>query len=78
MVCYTCHQIGSQGIDFGPDLTAFGLTQTRETIIRSLVDPSAEISHGYEGSHLETKDGQPIYVLLGIGQPGNSLLKSEG
>src|SRR5207245_1069245 len=27
-VCYTCHKIGSQGTDFGPDLTMFGKTQT--------------------------------------------------
>ncbi len=70
VVCYTCHQIGSQGIDFGPNLTAFGQTQTRETIIRSIVDPSAEISHGYEGSHLETKDGVIIDgMVLANGDP---------
>ena len=59
-VCYVCHRIGSQGTDFGPDLTAFGKTQTRAVIIDSIIHPSAEISHGYEGKRLETKDGITI------------------
>jgi putative membrane-bound dehydrogenase-like protein len=70
VVCYTCHQIGSQGTDFGPDLTMFGKTQTRETIINSIIFPSAEISHGYEGSEVITKDGITINgMVLSTGDP---------
>jgi putative membrane-bound dehydrogenase-like protein len=70
IVCYTCHQIGSQGTEFGPDLTMFGKTQTRETIINSMIAPSAEISHGYEGSLVETKDGIIINgMVLSNGDP---------
>jgi len=77
IVCYTCHQIGSQGTEFGPDLTAFGRTQTRETIINAIIDPSAEISHGYEGSRLETKDGITIDgLVLTSGDP--VIIKSMG
>ncbi len=59
-VCYTCHHVGQQGIDYGPDLTAFGKTQTRGVIVNAIVNPSAEISHGYEGKRLLTKDGLKI------------------
>lgn len=55
-VCYTCHKIGSQGTDVGPDLTMFGKTQTREVILISIINPSAEIAHGYEASRVLTKD----------------------
>ncbi|MGC4013408.1 MAG: hypothetical protein QM755_02660 [Luteolibacter sp.] len=55
--CFVCHKIGAQGMDLGPGLTAFGKTQTKEVIIESILTPSAEISHGYEGRRLETKDG---------------------
>jgi putative membrane-bound dehydrogenase-like protein len=69
-VCYTCHQIGSQGTDFGPDLTMFGKTQTRETILNSIINPSAEISHGYEGSEVVTKDDLIIHgMVLTSGDP---------
>ncbi|HSJ04832.1 MAG TPA: PVC-type heme-binding CxxCH protein, partial [Verrucomicrobium sp.] len=55
--CYTCHRIGEPGVDFGPDLTVFGKTQTREVLINAIMNPSADIAHGYEGKRVETKDG---------------------
>lgn len=68
--CYMCHRIGSQGVDFGPDLTAFGKTQTREVLIKAIMDPSADISHGYEGSEILTKDDVRIHgIILSQGDP---------
>lgn len=52
-VCYSCHKVGSVGAEFAPDLTAFGKTQTREVLVHAIVNPSAEISHGFEGSRVE-------------------------
>jgi putative membrane-bound dehydrogenase-like protein len=69
-MCYVCHHIGSQGAEFGPDLTMFGKTQPTEVIIESVVFPSAEISHGYEGSELLAKDGTIIDgIVLAKGDP---------
>ncbi len=69
-VCYTCHQIGSQGTDFGPNLTMFGKTQTREVLLKSIIDPSAEISHGFEGNEVIAKDGTTIDgIVLTTGDP---------
>jgi putative membrane-bound dehydrogenase-like protein len=69
-VCYTCHQIGSQGSDFGPNITMFGKTQTREVLLKSIIDPSAEISHGFEASEVITKDGTTIDgIVLTTGDP---------
>jgi putative heme-binding domain-containing protein len=70
VVCHACHQIGSLGTDFGPDLTMFGKTQTREVIINAIINPSAEISHGYEGSEVVAKDGTVIAgIVLTAGDP---------
>jgi putative membrane-bound dehydrogenase-like protein len=70
VICQVCHPIAGQGADFGPDLTMFGRTQTREVILKSLIDPSAEIAHGYEGSELLTKDGITIHgLVLSSGDP---------
>lgn len=75
--CYACHHVGQQGIDFGPDLTAFGKTQTRQVIVNAIVNPSAEISHGYEGKRLRTTDGLTIDGLV-ISNNDPVLIRSIG
>ena len=55
--CLMCHRLGAAGVDFGPDLTTWGKTQPTEVILRSLIDPGADIAHGFHGSQIETTDG---------------------
>jgi putative membrane-bound dehydrogenase-like protein len=70
VVCYTCHRIAGQGMDFGPELTGFGKTQTREVLLRALIDPSADISHGFDGSELVAKDGTIVHgIVIASGDP---------
>ena len=76
-VCYACHHVGQQGIDFGPDLTAFGKTQTRQVIVNAIVNPSAELAHGYEGKRLRTKDGLIIDGMV-ISNNDPVLIRSIG
>ncbi|MEI6870874.1 MAG: PVC-type heme-binding CxxCH protein [Verrucomicrobiota bacterium] len=59
-VCYACHRIAGNGMDFGPELTEFGKQQTTEAIVEAIAQPSASISHGYEGHEIQTKDGLTI------------------
>ena len=69
-ICYTCHHIGASGIDFGPDLTTFGKQQTTEVVVQAIREPSASISHGFEGSEIKTKDGLTISgIVLSSGDP---------
>jgi putative membrane-bound dehydrogenase-like protein len=69
-VCFTCHKVGKQGADFGPELTQFGKTQPREVIVDSILFPSKEISHGYEGTRIVTKDGLTIDgIVMTSGDP---------
>ena len=69
-VCFMCHRVGGNGADFGPDLTTFGSQQTKEVIAQAIARPSADISHGFEGNVIKTKDGKTIYgMVVGAGDP---------
>ncbi len=69
-VCYTCHRVGPNGVDFGPDLSTFGKQQTTEILVQAIAEPSATISHGFEGSEVKTKDGLTITgMVLSNGDP---------
>jgi putative heme-binding domain-containing protein len=68
--CYMCHRVGDQGIEYGPNLTSFGKQQPTEVIINAIANPSAEISHGFEGSVVKTTDGITIVgMVLSDGDP---------
>lgn len=62
--CYTCHRIGTAGVDFGPDLTTYGKQQTSEILIQAIAQPSQTISHGFEGSEIKTTDGLVITGMV--------------
>ena len=76
-VCYTCHHIGGQGMEFGPDLTMFGKTQGKEVVIDAILNPSKDISHGFDGSRVVLTDGATIDgIVLANGDP--LIIKSMG
>jgi putative membrane-bound dehydrogenase-like protein len=58
--CIMCHKIGDAGADYGPALKGFGSRQPPEVVAKAIVDPSAEISHGFEGSSIKLKNGKWI------------------
>jgi len=58
--CVMCHKIGSDGPDYGPDLKGFASRQPPEVIAKAIVDPSADIAHGFEGTAINLKDGKWI------------------
>ena len=62
--CLMCHRIGSQGVDFGPELTGWGKTQPTETILRAIIEPAADIAHGFHGTEIQTTDGLTIHGLV--------------
>lgn len=64
MRCVTCHQINGAGANYGPNLKGWGKGQTLDVIARSILAPSADISHGFQGSTIELKDGGVIHGLL--------------
>jgi putative heme-binding domain-containing protein len=68
--CFLCHRIGDNGVDYGPNLTAFAKMQTPEVVIGAIAHPSEDISHGYEGTIVTLKDGKVIHGrVLSDGDP---------
>lgn len=62
--CLMCHQFDDTGIAYGPELKGWGRNQSRDVIVGAIIDPSAEIAHGYDGQVTRTKDGKTIHGLV--------------
>jgi putative membrane-bound dehydrogenase-like protein len=75
--CLMCHTIGGAGAELGPALDGWGRGKSAEVIAMALVQPSAELAQGYEGTELKTKDGLTIQGLL-IKQGDPLMLRSMG
>jgi putative membrane-bound dehydrogenase-like protein len=75
-VCFTCHVIGKTGADFGPDLTYFGKTQPKDVVIEAIINPSKDISHGYDAQTVVTEAGNIDGVVLSSADP--VIVKSMG
>ncbi|NNC89952.1 MAG: c-type cytochrome [Akkermansiaceae bacterium] len=68
--CTVCHQINGIGPDYGPNLKGWGKGQTLDVIARSIVDPSADIAHGFRGTGVALKDGGAIHgIAFNDGDP---------
>jgi putative membrane-bound dehydrogenase-like protein len=68
--CLMCHVAGGAGADVGPALDGWGRGKSAEVIATAIVNPSAEIVFGYEGTELRTHDGLTIQgVLIKQGDP---------
>lgn len=55
--CLACHRVDDRGIAWGPDLTALSATATRESLLESLIDPSAAIAAPYRLETVATEEG---------------------
>ncbi len=59
--CMLCHRIGKDGIDYGPDLTGFAHRQTTNVLVGAILNPSSDISLGFDGTEIVLKDGMVIH-----------------
>ena len=68
--CAMCHPIGGVGAEVGPALDGWGRGKSADVIATAIVNPSAEIAHGYDGWELRTNEGLTIQgVLIKQGDP---------
>jgi putative heme-binding domain-containing protein len=76
--CSTCHAVGPQGGQVGPDLTKIGASHTGPALLEAIVLPSASFARGYEPYIVETRQGQ-IYsgILRQQSADGVVLLKAD-
>ncbi|MSU36205.1 MAG: dehydrogenase [Pedosphaera sp.] len=56
--CLTCHIMGYQGGQVGPDLTSIGLFRTERDLLESILYPSASFVRNYEPVIITTKNGE--------------------
>ena len=75
--CVMCHQVDGQGAEYGPALKGFGQRQPPEIVARSIVDPSFDISHGFDGHAIQLKDGKWIDGLI-LSEGKNITIRSTG
>ncbi len=61
--CATCHRIGDEGTEVGPDLVG-QLGVNEETLLKDILMPSERIRPGYESTEVQLRDGTVIIGLL--------------
>ena len=55
--CNRCHKVKGEGGEVGPILDGLGARKDREYILRSIVNPNAEIAPGFETVTVTSKQG---------------------
>jgi putative heme-binding domain-containing protein len=61
--CATCHRVGNEGHDVGPDLIGqAGMAE--ESLLRDLLIPNERIRPGYETTEVRLRDGAVVMGLL--------------
>jgi putative heme-binding domain-containing protein len=66
--CSRCHKLFGEGGEVGPDLTSFNRSDLN-TMLLSIIHPSAEIREGYNTNVVITNDGRTITGTLAEQDP---------
>ncbi|MBL9202492.1 MAG: c-type cytochrome [Opitutaceae bacterium] len=77
--CIACHRVGAEGGAFGPELTGLGARGNVERVIRSLLEPSAEIVEGFSLHTYTLRNGKThAGRILEEGQSNFSIIQPDG
>jgi len=63
-ICTSCHRVGDIGTEFAPNLTGWAKRQTTEVLLNSVINPSADIASGFNGTEIKTKDGITLHGIV--------------
>ncbi|HMJ90579.1 MAG TPA: c-type cytochrome, partial [Candidatus Acidoferrum sp.] len=75
--CASCHHVGKEGFYVGPDLASV-VTNGKEKLLTSIVDPNAEVASSYMAYTVETKDGDAYYGIVAGDNPQTLTIKMPG
>lgn len=75
--CVMCHRLEKLGVDYGPALRGWVKNQGAEKFVQAIVNPSADIAHGYQGSRIELKDRKEIHGLA-LSTKNPLIVQSQG
>ena len=62
--CALCHQVNTEGYDFGPKLSEIGSKYPKEGLLNAILHPSEGIGFGFEGWTLKLKDGSSVTGII--------------
>jgi putative membrane-bound dehydrogenase-like protein len=74
--CQKCHKLGTEGFEVGPDLLT-ARTRADETLISDVMDPSNQITIGYDNYTVITVDGRIYTGVLSEETATSIALKKE-
>jgi len=75
--CAQCHVAEGEGTQLGPDWSALK-SNTRETLLTSILYPNREVDPGFTNYILETSDGEIYTGVLAFSGPNSVILKRGG
>ncbi|MEJ1242299.1 PVC-type heme-binding CxxCH protein [Chryseolinea sp. T2] len=61
--CFTCHKIGSEGGQFGPDLTSIQRDRSTHDLLEAIVYPGASFVREYETYKVQTANGEHTGIV---------------
>jgi putative heme-binding domain-containing protein len=66
LACAACHEFGTEGIPYGPDLTDVlaRFNNDRAEVLRQILEPSLVISNRYRNFEFELKNGEPVFGMI--------------
>jgi len=78
--CSQCHLVHGRGAVLGPDLSEIGRGHSRAQLMRSVLDPSAEMAPEYQAYAVDTTDDESYTGLQGHFMAGGAiqLLQMDG
>ncbi len=76
--CAVCHQVGDEGMDFGPRLSEIGSKLPKEGLLEAIINPSAGISFGFESWEVTLKNGSVVMGIIASQTNEEMVLKYPG
>jgi putative heme-binding domain-containing protein len=73
--CVTCHKLGDEGHEVGPDLRAALGNKTKEALLIDILDPNREVDPRYVNYQVMTTSGRLVTGLLAVETPASVTLR---
>lgn len=75
--CATCHKLGKEGHDLGPDLVTVK-NAGKEKLLTNILDPNREVNANYVSFLIETRDGESLSGLIVNESSANVTVRMAG
>jgi putative heme-binding domain-containing protein len=73
--CATCHKLGEEGHEVGPDLRAALGNKTKEALLIDVLDPNREVDPRYVNYQVTTTSGRLVTGMMAVETPASVTLR---